>query len=340
MLRWFELRGMRLRARSATLLPPPGPGDHVTQMPEDDSTKHAPDGAPAAANKTAHDRPQPEKQLDKKPDKRRSWLDRLSSAISGEPDNQEDLLELLRDVHADGVIDSDTLRMMEGTLSVSQLTVSDVMVPRAQMVVLPVDGKFLTLAKLVVESGHSRFPVHGEDRDEILGILLAKDLLRGVVADNGPGTVRELLRPAVLVPESKRLDILLREFRQSRNHMAIVIDEYGGVGGLVTIEDVLEQIVGKIDDEHDDAEDPNALIAAQADGQFLVDALTPIADFNARFGADFADDEFDTVGGLITAAIGHLPEAGEELTLGRFDFRIARADARRLHTLHVSVHAA
>ncbi len=190
------------------------------------------------------------------------------------------------------------------------------------------------------QSGHSRFPVHGEDRDEILGILLAKDLLRGVVTDNGPSTVRELLRPAVLVPESKRLDILLREFRQSRNHMAIVIDEYGGVAGLVTIEDVLEQIVGQIDDEHDDAEDPNALIAAQADGQYLVDALTPISDFNARFGADFDDDEYDTIGGLITAAIGHLPEAGEELTLGRFGFRVARADARRLHTLHVSVHAA
>jgi magnesium and cobalt transporter len=214
-----------------------------------------------------------------------------------------------------------------------------VMVPRAQMVVLPVDGKFLALMKQVVESGHSRFPVHGEDRDEILGILLAKDLLRGVVADHGPSSVRELLRPAVLVPESKRLDVLLREFRQSRNHMAIVIDEYGGVAGLVTIEDVLEQIVGKIDDEHDDAEDPNALIAAQADGQYVVDALTPIADFNTRFGADFADDEYDTIGGLITAAIGHLPEAGEELTLGRFGFRIARADARRLHSLHVSVHA-
>ena len=185
--------------------------------------------------------------------------------------------------------------------------------------------------KQVVESGHSRFPVHGEDKDEILGILLAKDLLRGVVADNGPGTVRELLRPAVLIPESKRLDVLLREFRQSRNHMAIVIDEYGGVAGLLTIEDVLEQIVGEIDDEHDDAEDPGALIAAQADGQYVVDALTPIADFNERFGADFDDDEYDTIGGLVTAAIGHLPDAGEELTLGRFGFRVARADARRLH---------
>ena len=191
--------------------------------------------------------------------------------------------------------------------------------------------------KQVVESGHSRFPVHGEDKDEILGILLAKDLLRGVVADNGPGSIHALLRPAVLIPESKRLNVLLREFRQSRNHMAIVIDEHGGVAGLVTIEDVLEQIVGEIDDEHDDAEDPHALIAAQADGQFVVDALTPIADFNERFGADFDDDEYDTIGGLITAAIGHLPESGEELTLGRFVFRVSAADARRVHAFHVGV---
>lgn len=304
-------------------------------MPEDDSTTTAPDGPKAASAKAADKAP-----AEKKADKRRSWLSRLSAAISGEPDNQEDLVELLRDVQADGVIDADTLRIMEGAVGISDMSVGDIMIPRAQMVVLPVDGKFLGLMKEVVESGHSRFPVHGEDRDEILGILLAKDLLRGVVADNGPGTVRELLRPAVLVPESKRLDILLREFRQSRNHMAIVIDEYGGVAGLVTIEDVLEQIVGEIDDEHDDAEDPDALIAAQADGQYLVDALTPISDFNTRFGADFNDDEYDTIGGLITAAIGHLPEAGEELTLGRFGFRVAHADARRLHTLHVSVHAA
>lgn len=271
-------------------------------------------------------------------EKRRSWLDRLSSAFSGEPSTREDLIELLRDAQLDGLIAADTLRMMEGAIAVSELTVSDVMIPRAQMVSLDAGAQFLELMKQVVESGHSRFPVHGEDRDDILGILLAKDLLRGVVADNGPGTVRELLRPAVLIPESKRLNVLLREFRQSRNHMAIVIDEYGGVAGLITIEDVLEVIVGDIDDEHDDAEDPNMRIAAQADGQYVVDALTPIADFNERFGADFNDDEYDTIGGLITAAIGHLPEAGEELTLGRFGFRIARADARRLHALHVSVH--
>ncbi len=274
-----------------------------------------------------------------RPPERRSWLDRIGSMLSGEPSTREDLVELLRDAQADGLIAADTLRMMEGSIAVSDLTVGDVMIPRAQMVALSADESFLHLLKDVVESGHSRFPVHGEDRDEILGILLAKDLLRGVVADHGPGNVRDLLRPAVLIPESKKLNVLLREFRQSRNHMAIVIDEYGGVAGLVTIEDVLEQIVGEIDDEHDEAEDPTALIAAQADGQYAIDALTPIADFNERFGADFDDDEYDTIGGLITAAIGHLPEAGEELTLGRFSFRIARADARRLHALHLSVHA-
>lgn len=272
-------------------------------------------------------------------EKKRGWLERLSAAFSGEPHTRDELVAVLQTAEQDGLIAADTLRMMEGAISVAELTVGDVMIPRSQMVSLPVEQPFLELMKQVVESGHSRFPVHGENKDDVLGILLAKDLLRGVVADNGPGTIHELIRPAVLIPESKKLNLLLREFRQSRNHMAIVIDEYGGVAGLVTIEDVLEEIVGEIDDEHDDAEDPNALIAAQADGQFIVDALTPISDFNERFGADFDDDEYDTIGGLVTAAIGHLPEAGEELTLGRFGFRVARADARRLHALHVSVHA-
>ena len=271
------------------------------------------------------------------PEKRRSWLERISAALSGEPTTREDLVELLRDAQADGLVGADTLRMMEGAIAVSDMTVGDVMIPRSQMVVLPADGTLLDLMRRVVESGHSRFPVHGEDSDEILGILLAKDLLRGVVSDHGPATIHALLRPAVLIPESKRLDVLLREFRQSRNHMAIVIDEHGGVAGLVTIEDVLEQIVGEIDDEHDEAEDPDALIAAHADGQFVVDALTPIDDFNERFRADFDDDEYDTIGGLVTAAIGHLPEAGEELTLGRFTFRVSSADARRVHAFHVGV---
>ena len=270
----------------------------------------------------------------------RSWFDRISQALSGEPRNREELLDELRAAQANGLLAADTLSMIEGAITFSDLTVADVMVPRAQMVSISVEARFLDVMKHVVESGHSRFPVHGEDKDEILGILLAKDLLRGVVEDNGPGSIRELLRPAVLIPDSKRLNVLLKEFRLSRNHMAIVVDEHGGVAGLVTIEDVLEEIVGEIDDEHDDAPSEQTLIEAQADGQYVVDALTPIADFNERFGADFDDDEYDTLGGLITAAIGHLPETGEEIVLGRFDFRIARADARRVHALHVGVRGA
>lgn len=285
-------------------------------MPEDDSSSH-----PAS----------------EPPERRRNWLERLSAAFSGEPDTREDLLAVLRHAQGNALIDADTLRMMEGALSVSELTVGDVMVSRSQMVSLPADARFIDLMKQVVESGHSRFPVHGEDRDEILGILLAKDLLRGVVADNGPRDIHALLRPVVLIPESKKLNVLLKEFRLSRNHMAIVVDEYGGVAGLVTIEDVLEQIVGQIDDEHDEAEDDSALIAVQADGQFVVDALTPIGDFNQRFGAAFPDDEYDTIGGLVTEAIGHLPEAGEELTLDRFAFRVIRADARRVRAFQVGV---
>jgi magnesium and cobalt transporter len=273
------------------------------------------------------------------PPERRSWLERLSLAFSGEPQSREDLVEILRDAQDNGLIGPDTLKMLEGALAVSERQVGDIMIPRSQMVSLPADSPFMDLMKLVVESGHSRFPVHGDDKDEILGILLAKDLLRGIVADGGPGQVRELLRPAVLIPESKRLNVLLKEFRLSRNHMAIVVDEHGGVAGLVTIEDVLEQIVGDIDDEHDDAGDEAKMIAAQADGQFAVDALTPIADFNEQFGAHFPDDEYDTIGGLVTDAIGHLPEAGEELTLDRFHFRVGRADARRVHSFVVSVHA-
>jgi magnesium and cobalt transporter len=271
------------------------------------------------------------------PEKRRGWLERLSHAFSGEPESREDLVALLRDAQSNGVLAADTLKMMEGAMSVAELTVGDVMISRSQMVSLPVEGELAEVLEQVVESGHSRFPVHGENRDEILGILLAKDLLRGVVSGRGTASVRELLRPAVLIPESKKLNVLLKEFRLSRNHMALVVDEYGGVAGLVTIEDVLEQIVGDIDDEHDDAEDEALLISAQADGQYVVDALTPIEDFNERFGADFPDDEYDTVGGLVTSAIGHLPETGEELTLGRFAFRVAKADGRRVHAFHVGI---
>ncbi|AUZ54727.1 magnesium/cobalt efflux protein [Stenotrophomonas acidaminiphila] len=261
----------------------------------------------------------------------------MSAAFSGEPHTRDELVAVLQTAEQDGLIAADTLRMMEGAIAVAELTVGDVMIPRSQMVSLPVEQPFLELMKQVVESGHSRFPVHGENKDDVLGILLAKDLLRGVVADNSHASIRELLRPAVLIPESKKLNVLLKEFRLSRNHMAIVVDEYGGVAGLVTIEDVLEQIVGQIDDEHDEAEDHTAQIAIQADGRYVVDALTAIEDFNERFGAGFSDDDYDTIGGLVTEAIGHLPEIGDELTLDRFVFRVARANARRVQAFHVTV---
>lgn len=266
----------------------------------------------------------------------KSWLERLGQALSSEPRNREELVDELRTAQANGLLSAETLAMMEGAIRVTVQSVGDVMVPRAQMVSIDVELPYLDVVKVAVESGHSRFPVHGEDRDEVLGILLAKDLLRAVAEGRQPGTLRELLRPAVLIPESKRLNVLLKEFRLTRNHMAIVVDEYGGVAGLVTIEDLLEQIVGEIDDEYDD-EPHEGLIEAQADGRYVVDALTTIGDFNKRFGADFDDSEYDTLGGMLAAAIGHLPETGEEISIGRFDFRIARADARRVQVLHMTV---
>lgn len=254
---------------------------------------------------------------------------RLTQALAGEPQNREELIEELRSAQANGVLSNDTLSMIEGAIAVSELSVSDVMVPRAQMVSLPIDAPFTKVLDTVVESGHSRFPVHADDKDQILGVLLAKDLLR-CYSGEVPSDVRALLRPVALIPESKRLNILLKEFRLSRNHMAVVVDEYGGVSGLVTIEDVLEEIVGEIDDEHDDDVEP-VLIHAQPDGRYLVNALTPIEEFNERFECRFSDDEFDTVGGMITAEIGHLPEVGEDVDLGRFHFEVTKADARRVH---------
>jgi magnesium and cobalt transporter len=261
----------------------------------------------------------------------RSWLDRISQLVSGEPRSIEELLEELRHAQANGLLSNDTLSMVEGAIEVADQQVDDVMVPRTQMVVLPVDAPFDDILRRVIDSGHSRFPVHGENTDEIVGILLAKDLLKCLADGKKPADIRVLLRPPTMIPESKRLDVLLKEFRQSRNHMAIVMDEYGGVAGLVTIEDVLEEIVGEIDDEHDE-EDParKKLIQAQTDGRFIVNALTPIADFNEQLGSQFSDDEFDTIGGMVTSEFGHLPETGEEVALGGFHFHVTRADDRRV----------
>jgi magnesium and cobalt transporter len=257
--------------------------------------------------------------------------------LSGEPRSPEDLLAELREAQGNGLLTSETFAMIEGAIRVTEMVVGDVMVPRAQMVTLDIDDDLPAILETVVESGHSRFPVHGEDKDEILGILLAKDLLKR--GDNGALDLRALLRHAVMIPESMRLNVLLAEFRRSRNHMAVVVDEYGGVAGLVTIEDVLEEIVGEIDDEHDEAVPPQ-LIVAQADGSWLVDALTPIEDFNEQFETAFSDEEYDTVGGLVTAEIGHLPDPGETATLGDYAFDVTRADDRRVLQFRVRKGAA
>ena len=276
------------------------------------------------------------------PQPARSWLERIGQLVSGEPRNIDELLEELRSAQANGLMSNDTLSMVEGAIEVADLQVIDVMIPRSKMVSLPADAPTAEIVRRVIESGHSRYPVHGEDPDEIIGILLAKDLLKCFAEGAGtPCNIRALLRPTVLIPETKRLNILLKEFRLSRNHMALVVDEYGGIAGLITIEDVLEQIVGEIDDEHDE-EDParKKQIQPQPDGAFLVSAQTPIAYFNERLGSEFADDEFDTVGGMITSEIGHLAEPGEELVMGGFHFRVIKADDRRVLQFAVRVHDA
>jgi magnesium and cobalt transporter len=266
----------------------------------------------------------------------RSWWDRLGHLFSGEPRNREELIDELRTAQANGLLSADTLPMLEGALRVTELNVDDVMVPRVQIVMIDVDAPLSDILAAVVESGHSRFPVHGEDKDDILGVLLAKDLLK-YFGNGHDFDIRSMLRPAVLIPESMRLNVLLAEFRRSRNHMALVVDEYGGVAGLITIEDVLEEIVGEIDDEHDDEEEPE-LMLPQAEGEWIVDALTPIADFNEEIGAKFSDEEFDTIGGMVTSEFGHLPEVGEEISIGDFEFKVTQADDRRVQQFRVVRH--
>jgi magnesium and cobalt transporter len=265
---------------------------------------------------------------------RRSWLDRLSQALSGEPRDQQQLIELLHQYQAKELFDADALSMIEGVLNVSEMQVRDIMIPRGQMVVLEHDDPVEKMIGIITASGHSRFPVIGESRDEILGILLAKDLLNHVAAGDGTSfDLNDYLRPAVFIPESKRLNVLLKEFRSSRNHMAMVVDEYGGVAGLVTIEDVLEQIVGEIGDEHDLEEEVD--IRQHGANRYTVRALTNIEDFNRFFNADLPDAEVDTIGGLVMHTLGHLPKRGETATIDRFQFKVLSADKRRIYLLQM-----
>jgi len=265
----------------------------------------------------------------------RSFMDRIVHAIGGEPRDQDELLELLRDAQARQLFDADTLQMVEGAFQVVEMRVRDIMIPRAQMVVIDQDLSLEELLPIITQSGHSRFPVIDEDKDNVVGVLLAKDLLKYSSNANNAASfdMASILRPTTVTPETKRLNVLLKEFRANRNHMAIVLDEYGGVAGLVTIEDVLEEIVGEIDDEHDTEED--AHIRRLPEGRYSVDALTPIEDFNETLGTSFSDDEFDTIGGLVMQHIGHMPKEGETAVLEGCEFRIVEADSRRVRVMAV-----
>lgn len=258
---------------------------------------------------------------------RRTFLERLSAMLLREPEDREQLIDLLHSAYEHNLLDSDALSMIEGVLQVSEMQVRDVMIPRSQMDVIDILQTPDQFIPFVIETSHSRFPVVEESKDNVIGILLAKDLLRFYAGEEF--NVRDMLRPAVFVPESKRLNVLLREFRNNRNHIAIVVDEYGGIAGLVTIEDVLEQIVGEIEDEYDfDETEDNILL--DRTGRWRVKATTEIEDFNAALGTQFSDEDFDTVGGLVIGHFGHVPKRGEQVSFGGLRFHVLRADSRRL----------
>jgi magnesium and cobalt transporter len=267
---------------------------------------------------------------------KKTWVEKIGAAFSHHPRNRDEVLEVLYAASEQGILDDDALAMMEGAIEMSETQVRDAMIPRSQMVVVNNDSRLEEFLPRIIESGHSRFPVIGEDKDEVVGILLAKDLLPHVASGGEDFDLTATIRPAVVIPESKRLNVLLRDFRVSRNHMAIVIDEYGGVSGLITIEDVLEEIVGEIGDEYDAEEE--VLIHPLGNNRYQVQALTPIEDLNEKFGSTLSDDDYDTVGGLLLAEFGRVPEFDEVVTLaGKFEFRVIKADSRRIITLEMNV---
>src|SRR3990167_631016 len=261
-----------------------------------------------------------------------SLLERLSTFLLREPEDRRQLIQLLHSAYEHNLLDADALSMMEGVLQVSESQVREIMIPRAQMDVIDISEPPEKFIPFVIETAHSRFPVIEGDKDNIIGILLAKDLLRYYAGEEFD--VRDMLRPAVFVPESKRLNVLLRDFRCNRNHIALVADEYGGISGMVTIEDVLEQIVGDIEDEYDFDEDEDNIIPDGA-GHYRIKADTEIDDFNEALGTDFSDEEYDTVGGLVLKFAGQLPKRGDHVYIGELNFTVLRVDSRRLYSLLV-----
>jgi len=274
---------------------------------------------------------------DKNPVKYRSWLERLSAMIAREPQNQEQIMEILRDAEDRDVLSSEMLGMIERILHVSEMQVREVMVPKAKMVMIENNSNLDELIPIVIESSHSRFPVMDSNEGKIIGVLLAKDILKYTFKKNvDEFNIANIIRPPVFTPQSKRLDILLREFRINRNHLAIVLDEYGHVAGLITIEDVLEQIVGEIEDEYDFEED-DVYIKKHADDSYIIKAQTPIDEFNEYFHSNFGDEAFDTIGGIILKHFGHLPKRGENIKLQHFRFKVLHADNRRIYLLEVKM---
>ncbi|PCH53367.1 MAG: magnesium/cobalt efflux protein [Cellvibrionales bacterium] len=264
----------------------------------------------------------------------RSLRARLTKFFSSKPTNRGDIAELLRDAHDDNILDNEALEIMEGALTVADQQVREIMVPRSRMTVIPYTADTKQILNLVTESKHSRFPVIGESIDDIKGILLAKDLLPIALAGHDNFKLAQIVRPATIIPESKRLNVLLKEFREQRYHMAVVLDEYASVAGLVTIEDILEEIVGEIEDETDPEDEQQ--ISRQEDGSYRLAALTPIEDFNEYFDSGLSEDEFDTIGGIVTRAFGHLPEVGETTTLDRYHVKVIEGDERQIHLLEMS----
>lgn len=270
--------------------------------------------------------------------KKQSLMESIKLLLTGAPQSLEQINQLLRNAENKNILNKETLEMIEGAFQVSEIQVKNIMIPRSHMVVVREDATLQDMLPIIIDSAHSRFPVVGDSRDEVLGILLAKDLLRFFIhGKQEEFDLEDVLRPAVVVPESKRLNTLLSEFKDGRNHMAIVVDEYSSVCGLVTIEDVLEQIVGEITDEHDIEE--GRYILEHSKGHFGIKALTPIEDFNEFFSTSYSDNDFETFGGLVLSKFGHLPKKGEKIEFDNFSIEVLRADRRRLHLLNVSYHS-
>ncbi len=259
----------------------------------------------------------------------KTWLEKISHLLTGEPQDLDELLELLREAKSRNLLDTDALSMIEGVLQVSQMRVRDIMIPRVQMVVLPKDSTLEAILPLVIESGHSRYPVIDGDKSKVIGVLLTKDLLVRIF-ENKALTVQEIMRSISIVPESKRLNVLLKESRTNGNHMTVVIDEYGQAAGLVTIEDVLEQIVGDIEDEHDEQDD-ESFVFQRSEKEFMLKALMPIDEFDEQFGTQLATDEYDTIGGFLVHELERMPQKGESLTVDNLKFEVIKADSRRVH---------